>query len=51
MSASPLSRWLCAGKTFVMSVIIGASFGGATEQNLAATQLKLDADDLPGSMR
>ncbi len=33
-------------KPFVMSVIIGASRMDQLEQNLAATALKLDADDL-----
>ncbi|TGQ03149.1 aldo/keto reductase, partial [Mesorhizobium sp. M2E.F.Ca.ET.219.01.1.1] len=33
-------------KPFVMSVIIGASRMEQLEQNLAATSLKLDADDL-----
>ncbi|ESZ56554.1 aldo/keto reductase [Mesorhizobium sp. L103C131B0] len=46
VSVATVALGYVLAKPFVMSVIIGASRMEQLEQNLAATELKLDADDL-----
>jgi aryl-alcohol dehydrogenase-like predicted oxidoreductase len=46
VSVATVALGYVLAKPFVMSVIIGASRMDQLEQNLASTQLKLDADDL-----
>jgi len=46
VSVATVALGYVLGKPFVMSVIIGASRMDQLEQNLAATTVKLDADDL-----
>ncbi|WP_287252846.1 aldo/keto reductase, partial [Mesorhizobium sp.] len=46
VSVATVALGYVLAKPFVMSVIIGASRMEQLEQNLAATELKLDSDDL-----
>ncbi|TIX34437.1 MAG: aldo/keto reductase, partial [Mesorhizobium sp.] len=46
VSVATVALGYVLAKPFVMSVIIGASRMEQLEQNLAATELQLDADDL-----